>query len=161
MAAPQTFRDLIATNKRNSVLLVVIFVLFNAAVAMVLALASWRYMDPDAVIHLNWGLAIFIGVIAGGDRVSVFAIRLFHRRSIILATSGAREIRHDDDPELFNVVEEMAIAAGLPMPRVYLIDDPAPNAFATGRDPRHAAVAITSGLRQQVTARRTPRRHRP
>jgi heat shock protein HtpX len=52
---------------------------------------------------------------------------------------------------LFNVVEEMSIAAGIPMPRVYLIDDPALNAFATGRDPQHAAVAITSGLRHKLT----------
>src|SRR6202007_748932 len=60
-------------------------------------------------------------------------------------------IHHADAPELFNVVEEMSIAAGIPMPRVYLIDDPGLNAFATGRDPQHAAVAITSGLRHQLT----------
>src|SRR5207237_7614760 len=56
-----------------------------------------------------------------------------------------------DDPELFNVVEEMAIAAGLPMPRVYVIHDSAPNAFATGRDPQHAAVTVTTGLRQKLS----------
>jgi heat shock protein HtpX len=64
----------------------------------------------------------------------------------VLAASRAREISHDDAPVLFNVVEEMAIAAGLPMPKVYIIDDSAPNAFATGRDPEHASVAVTSGL---------------
>ena len=79
---------------------------------------------------------------------------------MVLAVSGARPIQHDDDPELFNVVEEMAIAAGVPMPAVYLINDPAPNAFATGRDPKHAAVTITTGLRQIMIARRIAGRDR-
>jgi heat shock protein HtpX len=64
--------------------------------------------------------------------------------------SGAKEISKEDDPRLWNVVEELSIAAGLPMPRVYLIDDTALNAFATGRDPDHAAVAITAGLRDRL-----------
>jgi heat shock protein HtpX len=64
--------------------------------------------------------------------------------------SRAREIRKEDDPQLFNVVEEMSIAAGTPMPKVYVIDDTAPNAFATGRDPEHAVVAITTGLLQKL-----------
>lgn len=65
---------------------------------------------------------------------------------MVLAMSGARQIEHKDNPRLFNVVEEMSIAAGIPMPKVYIIDDTAMNAFATGRDPQHAAVAITKGL---------------
>jgi heat shock protein HtpX len=69
----------------------------------------------------------------------------------ILRMSGAHEITKDVDPELFNVVDEVRIAAGLPMPRVFLIDETALNAFATGRDPRHAAVAITTGLRSRLT----------
>jgi heat shock protein HtpX len=68
-----------------------------------------------------------------------------------LAVSHARPIQHEDDPELFNVVEEMAIAGGVPMPQVYLIPDNSPNAFATGRDPLHASVAITTGLRHKLT----------
>ncbi len=66
--------------------------------------------------------------------------------SMVLAMSGAKEIEHKDHPQLFNVVEEMSIAAGIPMPKVYLIDDMAMNAFATGRSPQHASVAITKGL---------------
>ena len=69
---------------------------------------------------------------------------------MVLAVSGAKPLEHKDDPQLYNVVEEMAIAAGVPMPRVHLIDDPAPNAFATGRDPKHAAIAITTGLREKL-----------
>src|SRR5207253_9484650 len=66
------------------------------------------------------------------------------------AVSGAKPIAHKDEPQLFSVVEEMAIAAGVPMPSVYLIHDPAPNAFATGREPQHAAIAVTTGLREKL-----------
>lgn len=65
---------------------------------------------------------------------------------IFLAASKAKPITHDVHPQLFNVVEEMKIAAGLPMPKVYIINDPAPNAFATGRKPETASVAVTAGL---------------
>jgi heat shock protein HtpX len=65
---------------------------------------------------------------------------------IVLSMSGAKEISHDTHHDLWNVVENLCITAGLPMPKVYVIDDPAPNAFATGRDKNHAAVAVTSGL---------------
>lgn len=70
---------------------------------------------------------------------------------IVLAMSGAKEIQKRDHPQLFNVVEEMSIAAGMPMPKVYIIDDTAMNAFATGRDPKHAAVAITKGLLMKLS----------
>src|SRR5947208_8140116 len=63
---------------------------------------------------------------------------------------GARQTVKADQPQLFNVVEEMAIASGLPMPAIYLIEDTAPNAFATGRDPRHAAVAVTRGMLKKL-----------
>jgi heat shock protein HtpX len=75
----------------------------------------------------------------------------FGGASAILAMSGARPITKADDPQLLNVVEELAIAAGIPVPRVFLIDSGALNAFATGRDPSHAAVAITRGLRDRLT----------
>lgn len=66
--------------------------------------------------------------------------------SILLSASNARPVTHDVHPRLFNVVEEMSIAAGLPMPKVYIINDPAPNAFATGRNPQSASIAVTAGL---------------
>lgn len=65
---------------------------------------------------------------------------------IALSISGAREIQKKESPRLWNSVENLCITAGLPMPKVYIIDDPAPNAFATGRDPKHASIAVTSGL---------------
>ena len=145
-----TFRDLIAANKRNSVLLVVIFCLFTAVLAMLLGLAILFYLAPEAARALNWKEALVVGGLAAG--LSLFAswVAYVAGDSLILAVSGARQIQHKDDPELFNVVEEMAIAAGVPMPQVYLMDDPALNAFATGRDPQHGIVAITTGLRGKL-----------
>jgi heat shock protein HtpX len=150
-ALPPTFRDLIASNKRKSVLLVVIFCLFVAAVALLLGLAVLAYFNPSSITHLNWREGLLVGGIAGVVAFLIALFGYFEGDHLILATSGARPIEHKDDPELFNVVDEMRIAAGLPMPRVYLIDDPAPNAFATGRDPKHAALAITTGLRNKLT----------
>jgi heat shock protein HtpX len=147
---PTTFRDLIADNKRKSVLLVVVFCLFTVAVALLLGLAIIAYFDPGTIAHLNWTEGLIVGGLAAGVAFLISLISYYQGASMILAISGARLIAHKDDPVLFNVVEEMAIAAGIPLPKVYLIDDPAPNAFATGRDPRHAAVAITTGLRHKL-----------
>ena len=80
---------------------------------------------------------------------------------MILSMSGAREIRHEDAPQLWNVVEELSIAGGLPMPKVYLIEDSAMNAFATGRDPEHASVAITRGLMEKLNREERRKRRLP
>jgi heat shock protein HtpX len=148
---PQTFRDLIAANKRNSMLLVVLFCLFTVVVAMVLGLGIIAYAAPDAVSGIDFREGPVIGGIAAGIAFLISLWSYYQGDKLILGVSGAREIKHADDPELFNVVEEMAIAAGIPMPKVYVIDDPAPNALATGRDPQHAALAITTGLRSKLT----------
>ncbi len=73
-------------------------------------------------------------------------IQYFVADKLALAVNGAREITKNDNPRLYRTVENLSIATGLPMPKVYIMDDPAPNAFATGRDPKHAAVAATTGL---------------
>src|SRR4051794_6274910 len=78
------------------------------------------------------------------------AFTYFAGDSLLLAVSQAREVDEAQAPQLMNVVGELAIAANVPMPKVYLIDDTAPNAFATGRDPAHASVAITSGLLEKL-----------
>lgn len=69
---------------------------------------------------------------------------------IVLAMSKAKEIDHDSARELYHIMENLCITAGLPMPRIYVIDDTAPNAFATGRDPQHAVIAVTSGILQKL-----------
>jgi heat shock protein HtpX len=131
-----TFRERIARNRRNSLILISAFLAFVAVFGYVI---GWAWIGDPVGAIFGLVLAFIVGIVTGlatyygGDR-------------IVLAASRAREISHDDAPVLFNVVEEMAIAAGLPMPKVYIIDDSAPNAFATGRDPEHASVAVTSGL---------------
>src|SRR5215207_8246904 len=131
-----TFRDRIVANKRNSVFLIAIFLAFVAVFGYVIGYA-WIGDPVSALFGLV--LAFVVGTISG--LVSYYA-----GERIVLAASRAREVTHDEAPQLFNVVEEMAIAGGLPMPKVYIIEDSAPNAFATGRDLEHASVAVTSGL---------------
>jgi heat shock protein HtpX len=135
-----TFRERIAVNRRNSLLLIAAFLAFVAVFGYVI---GWAWIGDPVGAIFGLVLAFVVGIVSGlatyycGDR-------------LLLATSRAREITHDDAPVLFNVVEEMAIAAGIPMPKVYIIDDSAPNAFATGRDPEHASVAVTSGLLEKL-----------
>lgn len=106
------------------------------------------------LLAIGWAIGYaFLGSATGGVIIALIVwgimslVALFQGDSIILAMSGARKIGPSDHPRLYNVVEEMKIASGLEkMPAVYIIDDPALNAFATGRSPDHAAVAVTSGL---------------
>ncbi len=75
----------------------------------------------------------------------------YYSDKVVLSISGAREVTAGENAFLHNTVEGLAIAAGIPKPRVYVIDDPAPNAFATGRDPEHAAIAVTQGLLDKMS----------
>lgn len=135
-----TFRDRIGVNRRNSLFLIFAFLVFVVVLGYVIGYA-WIGDPVGALFGL--ALALIVGTVAG--LVSYFA-----GDRMVLAASRAREITHGDAPQLFNVVEEMSIAGGLPMPKVYIIEDTAPNAFATGRDPEHASVAVTSGLLQKL-----------
>jgi heat shock protein HtpX len=74
----------------------------------------------------------------------------FGSDKIVLKMTGARVIDHDSAPQLFNLVEELTMAAGLPMPKVAIVEDSAPNAFATGRDPQHAVIAFTTGILEKM-----------
>lgn len=145
-----TFRDQIAANKRASFWLVVFFILFTAALAVILAIAFMSMMSGRA----TWNeiqTGSMVGIIAASIAFAFCFFAYFAGDSLVLGVSGAQEIERSDDPELFNVVEEVSIAAGVPMPRVFIMHDAAMNAFATGRDPKHGIVAITSGLRQRLT----------
>src|ERR671914_1063729 len=135
-----TFRDRVAVNRRNSLLLIAAFLAFIAVFGYVIGYA-WIGDPVSALFGLV--LAFVVGTISG--LVSYYA-----GDRMVLAASRAREVTHDEAPQLFNVVEEMTIASGLPMPKVYIIEDSAPNAFATGRDPEHATVAVTSGLLEKL-----------
>lgn len=146
-----TFRDLSAANKRNSALLVAAFILFTTIVVLILSLAILYYWGGGGNLRVDLGRALIIGAIAAVISCVFALFSYFEGDKVVLATSGAKPVQHKDDPQLFNVVEEIAIAAGLPMPKVYIIEDSAPNAFATGRDPEHASIAITRGLREKLT----------
>ncbi len=135
-----TFRDRIAVNRRNSLFLIAGFLAFVAVFGYVIGYA-WIGDPVSALFGL--GLAFVVGTISG---IATY----YGGARMVLAASRAKEITHEDAPVLFNVVEEMAIAAGLPMPKIYIIEDSAPNAFATGRDPEHASVAVTSGLLEKL-----------
>jgi heat shock protein HtpX len=137
-----TMHELVRANKRNTWMLIVVFV------TLLLALGG---ITGAATGGSDYALSGIIGAVVAG--VVAFFMVLFAflgGDAMILRMSGARRIAHADEPRLFNVVEEMSIAAGTPMPKVYLIDDSAPNAFATGRDPQHASVAITTGLMEKL-----------
>jgi len=134
------FESLIAANKRNSIVLVLLFILFITALGALLGWAIWG--DPRAAIP-SIVLALVISLISA-------LIGYYVGPSAVLAMSRARKISRDDDPQLYNIVDELRLASGLPMPQLYMIDTPAMNAFATGRDPEHASVAVTSGLRQRL-----------
>jgi heat shock protein HtpX len=135
-----TFRERIAVNRRNSLILISAFLAFVAIFGYVI---GWAWIGDPVGAIFGLVLAFAVGIVTG-------LATYYGGDKIVLAASRAREITHDDAPVLFNVVEEMAIAAGLPMPKVYIIDDSAPNAFATGRDPEHASVAVTSGLLEKL-----------
>jgi heat shock protein HtpX len=135
-----TFYDRIAENRRNSFLLAAFVVLLLGALGLTIGWAVTG--DPRAAIPSTIG-AIIIGLVAA-------LASYFLGDSLVLTVSGAKEVTKESAPQLMNVVQEMAIASSVPMPRVYLIDDTAPNAFATGRDPKHASVAITTGLLQKL-----------
>ena len=121
----------IAANKRNTILIMLFFVALIAAI-------GWLF----GYFLNDWGIAIWILVAA----VVYAAIQYFLSAQLAVLMTGAKQIKKKDNPRLYNTVENLSIATGLPMPKVYIIDDPAPNAFATGRDPKHAVVAATTGL---------------
>ncbi len=121
----------IAANKRNTVLIMLGFILLITAIGWLVA-----YLVDDYYV-VGWVLIT----------AAIYAVvQYFLASSLAVAMTGAKEIQKKDNPRLYNTVENLTIAAGLPMPKVYIIEDPAPNAFATGRDPKHAIVAATTGL---------------
>lgn len=121
----------IAANKRKTIFMMIIFVLLISGLGFLFA----EFFKKPALTPF---------VLAGA---LVYAlISYFSGSKMALAVNGAREIQKGDNPRLWRTVENLAITDGLPMPKVYIIDDPAPNAFATGRDPKHSAVCATTGL---------------
>jgi heat shock protein HtpX len=125
----------IAQNKRKTIIVMVVFIAF-------VALLVWIF----DVVYGGKSTGVFYGGLIGA---SIYAFISYYSGSrLALAVNGSKEIQKKDNPRLWRVVENLAITDGLPMPKVYIMDDPAPNAFATGRDPKHASVSVTTGLLQ-------------
>lgn len=121
----------ISANKRKTYLIMFVFLLFVGGLAYLFSL----YVGKPSILPFVLVGAVIYAVITyySGSRMS-------------LAINGAKEVEKRDNPRLYRIVENLAITDGLPMPKVYIIDDPAPNAFATGRDPSHSSVCVTQGL---------------
>lgn len=121
----------ISANKRKTWLIIALFGVIIGALGWVMSSIYGRPMF------------FYLALVIGG----VYAlIQYFMASKLALAMNGAKEVTKKDAPRLYRTVENLAITTGMPMPRVFIIDDPAPNAFATGRDPNHAVVAATTGL---------------
>lgn len=127
----------INANKRNTIVIMFFFVVLIAGL-------GW-------VASLYYGVGIFWGAVVGS---AIYAlIQYFAAAKLALAVNGAHEITKIDNPRLYRIVENLSITNGMPMPKVYVIEDPAPNAFATGRDPANAYVAATTGILDMMSDR--------
>ena len=121
----------IAANKRNTFLIMLLFVVIIGGIGAAVAFAA-----------NNWNIAVYVLIIA-----LIYAlIQYFIATKLAVAMTGAKPVTKKEAPRLYRIVENLSLTAGMPMPQVYVIDDPAPNAFATGRKPEVALVAATTGL---------------
>lgn len=126
----------IDSNKRKSTLLIILFIGLVAGIGYVISIAS------DAGLPVFFLALVFSAIMAvsswfGGDKMALWS-------------TGAQPVEKADNPELYRMVENLSITAGLPMPKLYVIHDANMNAFATGRDPEHASIAVTTGLLQAL-----------
>jgi heat shock protein HtpX len=126
-----SMRKQIAQNKRNTIFTIIVFVAF---IMLIAGLFAWLY-DNISILFTASIIALVYAL-----------IQYFLADKLAILGTGARQIEKVENPRYYRIIEKLADDAKLPMPRVYIIDDPAPNAFATGRDPQHACVAATTGL---------------
>jgi heat shock protein HtpX len=140
LAPTVTFQEQIGANRRNSLLLILVVALVLALLGFTIGYGTTGELG-GGLFAIGMSTVLATGLSAGsylaGD-------------SLVLAASKAKEITQADAPQLMNVVRELTIAANIPMPRVYIIEDTAPNAFATGRGPKKASIAITTGLLEKL-----------
>ncbi len=129
----------IARNKRNTWFILIVFVLFLGAIGL---LAGWLAGN-------NWWITAFVLVFAAGYAT----FQYFFADREALAMSGAVEVGRTDAPRYYRLVENLCIATGTPMPKLYVVEDEAPNAFATGRKPEEASITVTTGLFELMTDR--------
>lgn len=127
----------ITANKRKTVIIMAVFIAF-------MVLVVWLFAE-----YMGGGTGVFYGALVG---LFIYVIFTYYAGAkMALSINNAKEIKKSDDKRLWRIVENLSITDGLPMPRVFIMDDPSLNAFATGRDPKHSAVAVTSGLLEVMT----------
>src|SRR3989344_5174465 len=124
-----------ASNIRKTWIIMSAFLVFIIFVGWVFAQA----MQTPGALYIAVAFALIMNVAS-----------YWYSDKLVLMMTRAKEVQKKDAPELYRIVENLAITAGLPTPKVYIIEDPAPNAFATGRDERHAVVAVTTGILSQL-----------
>ncbi len=140
MATVNTAWDHVSGNIFKTWVIMFLFSLFTMVVVYIFA-RGFGYGEVGGL-----GMVGFALIMAG---VMNF-VSYFWSDKIVLGVSGAKPIKKEDNPEIYRIVENLCIAAGLPTPKIYIIDDTATNAFATGRDPKHAAIAFTKGILEKL-----------
>jgi len=138
--ATETFFAQESANRRNSFFLMLVVCALLGLLGFVIGYAVTGSSGGSVAVT---GVALGAGILASLGS-------WFAGDKLVLAASGAKQVTQAQTPQLFDVIRELTIAANIPMPAVYLIDDTAPNAFATGRDPQHSSIAITTGLLQKL-----------
>lgn len=118
-------------NVRKTWFLMTMFLVLVIAIGYAV---SW-YLESSIIVYIAVGFALFMNFFS-----------YWYSDKIVLKMTGAKPVTRDEYFDLYNIVENLSITAGLPMPKIYIVNDPAPNAFATGRDPAHGVVAVTTGL---------------
>lgn len=125
--------SVISSNKNKTWVIMLLFVLI---------ITTMVYVFSKALGYSGYGLAGIALVLAGLTSIGSY----YYSDKLVLATTNAKQIKKEDSPNYYRIVENLCIAAGLPMPKVYVMEEASPNAFATGRDPKHAVVCVTTGL---------------
>jgi heat shock protein HtpX len=156
-AAPPTMRervliyDRIAQNRRSTFILLVLFTVFVGAFFAAIGILVSGYASPTGEIDVD--NSVRVAIAAALFALGIGIIMYFTAPATVIAISGAHEVTKEEEPVLFRIVENLSIGSGLPMPRVWVIEDSAPNAFATGRNPEGAHVAATRGLLDKLQKR--------
>ncbi|HOI60210.1 MAG TPA: M48 family metallopeptidase [Candidatus Pacearchaeota archaeon] len=133
-----TLYNQVSSNNRKAFFLIFFFLIFVIFLGWIF---SWFFND----VNILYFAVLFSTVMS--------FMSYYNSDKMILSISGASEIQKNDNPELYRVVENLAITAGMPTPKVYILEEVQPNAFATGRDEKHAVVAVTRGLLQKLEKR--------
>lgn len=140
MATVNTAWDQVSGNVFKTWLIMFFFSLFTIGVVYIFA-KGFGYGEIGSL-----GIVGFALILAGIMNV----VSYYFSDSIVLGISGAKLVKHENNPQIYHLVENLCIVAGLPTPKIYTIDDSAPNAFATGRDPKHAVIALTTGIIEKL-----------